>query len=70
MRVTFGKIHDILDLAVKFSCVIKKVHCDDGCHISASVIILVSVTVAHSLNQYPGLWPFICHLKGLKNPRL
>lgn len=67
MRVTSGKIYYILGSAIKFSCVIEKVHCDDGCHISASVIIRVSVTASHSLNQYPGLRPFICHLKGLKN---
>lgn len=67
MRVTSGKIHYILGPAVKFSCVIKKLHCDDGCHIPTSVIIPLSVTTSHSLNQYPRLWPFIWHLMGLKN---
>lgn len=62
-----GKTHDLLDLVVMVSIVIDKVHCDDGCHVSAAVIILVSVTRAHSLNQHPGLWLCIWQLKGLKN---
>lgn len=53
--MTPGNVHDLLGLVVMVSLVIQKVHCDDGCYVSASVIILVSVTLAHSLNRHPWL---------------